>query len=233
MFVAPPEKEVEWSDSSLEGSFRFLLRVWRLVDHWAETIGGGAVPACSDDCTEAERALRRKTHDTIRRVTTDIEERMHLNTAVSSLMELVNELYAFSDGTPHGAPSRAEPPVGRLERPQTLAAVREAIDALVLMLSPFAPHTAEEMWLMLGHQGGLAAASWPAFDPEVAKAEEVVVPVQINGKVRARLHFPAGLADHELRDRVLADAAVRSHIADRTVRKVIVAKGPLVSMVVQ
>ena len=108
MFVAPPEKEVEWSDAGLEGSFRFLLRVWRLVDHWAETIGGEGMPACGDDCNDAERALRRKTHETIRRVTVDIEERMHLNTAVSSLMELVNELYAFSETTAHGAPSRGD-----------------------------------------------------------------------------------------------------------------------------
>ena len=112
-----------------------------------------AFPQCGADCTDAERALRRKTHDTIRRVTTDIEERMHLNTAVSSLMELVNELYAFSEGTAHGAPTRGEPPAGRVERSQTLAVLREAIDALVLMISPFAPHTAEELWQMLGHVG--------------------------------------------------------------------------------
>src|SRR5256714_1199140 len=132
MFVAPPEKEVEWTDSGLEGSFRFLARVWRLVDHWAETVGGDGVPKCSDDCTDAERALRRKTHDTIRRVTVDIEERMHLNTAVSSLMELVNALYDFSEGTAHGLPARGDPLVGRVERPQTLAALKEAIDALVV-----------------------------------------------------------------------------------------------------
>src|SRR5437764_898669 len=153
MFVAPPEKEVEWSDAGLEGSFRFLLRVWRLVDHWAETIGGEGMPSCGKDCTDTERALRRKTHETIRRVTVDIEERMHLNTAVSSLMELVNELYAFSEATAHGAPTRGEPPAGREERPQTLAALREAIDALVIMISPFAPHTAEELWYMMGHVG--------------------------------------------------------------------------------
>jgi leucyl-tRNA synthetase len=99
MFVAPPEKEVEWSDAGLEGSFRFLMRVWRLVDHWCETIGGEGIPKCGDDCTDAERAVRRKTHDTIRRVTGDVEERIHLNTVVSSLMELVNELYTFSEGT--------------------------------------------------------------------------------------------------------------------------------------
>ena len=232
MFVAPPEKEVEWSDAGLEGSFRFLLRVWRLVDHWAETIGGEGVPACGPDCSDAERALRRKTHDTIRRVTADIEDRMHLNTAVSSLMELVNELYSFSDGTPHGAPSRAEPQVAQIERTQTIAVLREAIDALVLMIAPFAPHTAEELWQMVGHPESLAQASWPAFDPEVARAEEVVVPVQINGKVRARLTVPAGLSDDQLQNRALEDPAVKTHTTGKTIRKVVVAKGPLVSVVV-
>ena len=232
MFVAPPEKEVEWSDAGLEGSFRFLVRVWRLVDHWAETVGGEGMSKWADDCTNAERALRRKTHDTIRRVTSDIEDRMHLNTAVSSLMELVNELYGFSQGTPHGAPSREDPPIGRVERIQTVAAIREALDALVLMLSPFAPHTGEELWHMLGHPEGLTKATWPAFDAELAKAEEVVVPVQVNGKVRSRLTVPAGLSEDELQTRALADAAVRTYTDGRTIRKVVVAKGPLVSVVV-
>src|SRR5258708_29788283 len=147
MFVAPPEKEVEWTDAGLEGSFRFLARVWRLVDHWAETIGGEGMPRCNAaDCTDAERALRRKTHDTIRRVTVDIEERMHLNTAVSSMLELVNEFYAFSDGTAHGQPTRGDGSAQRaasVEPASTLAVVREALDALVVMVSPFAPHTAQ------------------------------------------------------------------------------------------
>jgi len=233
MFVAPPEKEVEWNDAGLDGSFRFLVRVWRMVDHWAETIGGEGIPACGDDCTPAERDLRRKTHDTIRRVTADIEDRMHLNTAVSSLMELVNELYKFSEGTAHGAPARVEPSGGRTDRPQTIAVLREAIDALVVMLSPFAPHTAEELWANLGHAEGLSKAAWPAFDAEVAKAEEVVVPVQINGKVRARLTVPAGISDDDLRERALADVAVRAHTNGKAVRKVMIAKGPLVSIVVQ
>jgi leucyl-tRNA synthetase len=231
-FVAPPEKELEWSDAGLEGSFRFLLRVWRLVDHWAETIGGEGIPACGDDCMEAERALRRRTHETIRRVTSDIEDRMHLNTAVSSLMELVNELYAFSEATPHGAPTRAEPPVGRIERTQTVSVLREAIDALVVMLSPFAPHMAEELWQMLDHPQTLASAAWPAFDPAVAQADEVVVPVQVNGKVRARLTLPAGLPDDDMKARVLADPAVEKHTAGKAVKKVVVAKGPLISIVV-
>ena len=230
MFVAPPEKEVEWSDSGLEGSYRFLLRVWRLVDHWAETIGGDGMPAVSSDGTAAERSLRRKTHDTIKRVTVDIEERMHLNTAVSSLMELVNELYTFSAQTAHGAPSREGPPLGKVESPQTVAVLREAIDALVVMLSPFVPHTAEELWHMLGHRVGLTDTSWPTFDPEIAKAEEVVVPIQVNGKLRARVTVPAETAEDELRERALA--AVSSYTDGKTVKKVVVAKGPLVSVVV-
>jgi len=233
MFVAPPEKEVEWSDAGLDGTFRFLVRVWRIVDHWAETVGGEGMPACGEDCTDAERKLRRKTHETMRRVTVDIEERMHLNTAVSSLMELVNELYDFSEGTAHGMPTRGEAPVGRIERPQTIAALREALDALVVMISPFAPHMAEELWQMLGHPETLSKATWPTFDAAVAKADEVVVPVQINGKVRARITAKADASEDELRELALADAAVKGHTIGKTIRKVVVAKGPLVSVVVQ
>jgi leucyl-tRNA synthetase len=234
MFVAPPEKEIEWSDAGLEGSFRFLVRVWRLVDHWAETIGGEGMPECGPECTESERGLRRKTHETIRRVTTDIEDRMHLNTAISSLMELVNELYAFSETTPHGAPSKAaaDRPAGEV-RVQTIAVLREAIDALTIMISPFAPHMAEELWEMLGHTGGLAAARWPSFDAEVAKADEIVVPVQINGKVRARIKAPADASEEQLREMALADPAVKAHTDGKQVVKVVVGKGPLVSVVVK
>ena len=232
MFVAPPEKEVEWSDAGLEGSFRFLVRVWRIVDHWAETVGGEGIPSCGPECTDAERSLRRKTHDTIRRITADIEERMHLNTAVSSLMELVNELYAFSETTERGAPTRGEVPAGKIERPQTIAVLREAIDALVRMISPFAPHMAEELWLMLGQQGGLSAASWPVFDPAVAKADVVEVPVQINGKVRSRITIPADASEEQTRELALADPVAHTHIHGKTVRKVVVVKGRLVSLVV-
>ncbi len=233
MFVAPPEKEVEWSDSGLEGSFRFLVRVWRLVNHWADVVSARRGLALDASGSEAERALRRKTHDTIRRVTVDIEERMHLNTAVSSLMELVNELYGFSEGTSRGAPGRSAQAASGVERQQTIAVLQEAIEALVLMLSPFAPHTAEELWLMLGHDGSLSRASWPSFDPEVARAEEIVVPVQINGKVRARLTVPAGASEDELRELALADGVVQNHTTGKVIRKIVIGKGPLVSLVVQ
>jgi leucyl-tRNA synthetase len=201
-------------------------------------IGGDGIPAPGAlELTDEERALRRKTHDTIRRVTADIEQRQQLNTAVSALMELVNDLYAFSEQTVTGGPGhRGDEDVehaGEMERAETIGVVREAIESLVLMLSPFAPHTAEELWCTLGYQEGLTAASWPSFDPEVAKAEEITVPVQVNGKVRGRLTVPASTSESELEALALADPAVKAHTAGKTVQKVVVAKGRLVSIVVR
>jgi leucyl-tRNA synthetase len=238
MFVAPPEKEVEWTDTGLEGSFRFLARVWRLVDHWCETVGGEGIdsPDACEGLNPAERSLRRKTHETIRRVTVDIEQRQSLNTALSAMMELVNELYAFSEQTLTGAPGRRADDdvehVGEPERRETICVVREAIEALTRMLAPFAPHTADEMWEMLGHDTGLIAASWPAYSAEVAKAEEIVVPVQVNGRVRSRLTVPAEASEAELEQMALADPVVKTHTAGKTVKKVVVARGRLVSIVV-
>jgi leucyl-tRNA synthetase len=234
MFVAPPEKEVEWADTGLEGSFRFLARVWRIVDQWAETVGGEGITLEGCECNAAERALRRKTHDTIRRVTADIEERQHLNTAVSALMELVNELYAFTEGTHMGAPGRrvSETAVVEAERIETVAVIKEAVEALVLMLSPFAPHTAEELWAALGHAQSLTSAPWPAFDPQVARADEIVVPVQVNGRLRSRLTVPADASEEQLREAALADPAVQGYTAGKTVRKVVIAGSRLVNVVV-
>jgi leucyl-tRNA synthetase len=236
MFVAPPEKEVEWTDAGLEGSFRFLARVWRLVDHWAGVVTNGGATTSAEDLTAAERAVRRKTHETIRRVTADIESRQQLNTAVSALMELVNELYAFSEQTENGSPARhtsGATQTSVLERPGTVTVVREAVDALVRMLAPFAPHTGEELWEMLGHKGGLSASAWPAFDAGVAKADQIVVPVQINGKVRSRLTVAATATESDLESLALADPAVKTHTQGKTIKKVVVVKGKLVSLVVQ
>lgn len=231
MFVAPPEKEVEWTDGGLEGSFRFLARVWRLVDQWCDRALGTSIDSSSTALTEEERGLRRKTHDTIRRVTVDLDERMHLNTAVSALMELVNELYAFSEQSAAGSGRHGEAAVA--ERVETVAVVREALEALVRLLSPFAPHTAEELWERLGHQGGLAMAGWPAFDAEAARAREIEVPVQVNGRVRARLTVSPDASDEQLRERALDEPAVKSQTAGKTIVNVIVARGRLVNIVVR
>jgi leucyl-tRNA synthetase len=232
MFVAPPEKEIEWSDAGLEGSWRFLARVWRLADSLAETIGGEGIPAPSTfELDDAERALRRKTHETIKRVTADLD-RVHLNTPVSSMMELVNELYAFCSASRCGPLGEGAEQTAAVQRPSTISVLKEAIEALVRMLSPFAPHMAEELWEALGHKDGVVAAGWPVFDEAVAKAEQVVVPVQVNGKVRARLTVAAGTSEEQLRELALADPQVRSHLDGKQVKKVVVPGGKLVSIVV-
>ena len=198
MFVAPPEKEVEWSDSGLDGSARWLSRVWRIAQHWRSAT---TAPIDASRLTEGERAVRRKTHDTIRRVTVDLDQRQQFNTAISAMMELVNDLYAFTD-------KQDEQP-----SPQAAAVAREAIEALIVMLSPFAPHTAEELWEQYGHAASLQRASWPTYDAEIAKAEEIVIPVQINGKVRSRLTVSPAASDAELETLALSDPAVKAHTA--------------------
>ncbi len=242
MFVAPPEKEVEWSDSGLEGSFRFLARVWRLVDHWCPLIAGDGIdsPDAYASLSLAERAVRRKTHDTIRRVTADIEERQQLNTAISAMMELVNELYAFSEQTATGVPGRRGAEGGERavvasspERGETVSVMREALEALIRLLAPFAPHAAEEMWQRLGHEADMSAATWPTYAASVARADEIVVPVQINGKVRSRLTVSADISEQELERLALADPTIHGYTTGKIVKKVVVAKGRLVSVVIQ
>jgi leucyl-tRNA synthetase len=229
MFVAPPEKEIEWSDAGLEGSYRFLARVWRLVDQLCETIGGEGIPAPGGiELDDAERALRRKTHDTIRRVSQDLDPRVHLNTAVSALMELVNELYAFcnrSESTRVGRSIDDPATIGVAERPATIAVLKEAVEALILMISPFAPHMAEELWERMGHPDGIVAVGWPAFDEQVSRAEQIVVPVQVNGKVRARLTVSIEVSEDELKSLALADPQVVKNVEGKTIRKVVVAGG--------
>jgi leucyl-tRNA synthetase len=227
MFVAPPEKEIEWTDTGLEGSFRFLSRVWRLVESLATRVrDAGQASANLDD---AERAIRRKTHETIRRVSRDLDPRVHLNTAVSALMELVNDLYVFCDKA--GCGPRARQSATSDIRPETAAVLREAIEALVLLVAPFTPHLAEELWERLGHSEGLIAAQWPKFDATVARPDTVVVPVQVDGKVRARLTVEAGRCDADLEADALIDPQVQVYLAGKTIVKVIVARGRLVNLV--
>jgi leucyl-tRNA synthetase len=221
MFVAPPEKEVEWTETGLEGSYRWLARVWRIAQQWLPSAKkNGQPPIEPARLTGEERALRRKTHDTIRRVTVDLDVRKQFNTAVSAMMELVNDLYAFTDK-----------PTAK-SSPQAGAVAREAIESLIVMLSPFAPHTAEELWEQYGHRRELINATWPTYDAEAARAEEIVIPVQVNGKVRSRLSVSPSATDAELEGLALADPAVQAHIAGKSVKKVVVAKGRLVSVVV-
>jgi leucyl-tRNA synthetase len=232
MFVAPPEKEVEWIDTGLEGAAKFLGRIWRICDHLTPAVRNAASPA-EMTLDADERALRRRTHVTIRRVTLDIDPRMHLNTAVSALMEMVNDLNAFAEKRGVRPSGRDDEPPAAVERPETAAVFREAIEALILLVSPFTPHLSEELWERLGHAGGIVAAGWPEWDEAAARDESVEIPVQVNGKVRGRVTVSADAADADIEAAALAAAQVQPHIEGRQLVKVIVAKGRLVSIVVK
>jgi len=232
MFVAPPEKEVEWSDSGLEGSFRFLGRVWRMVDFLAPAIAAAGAPD-GTSLDEDARAMRRRTHVTIKRVTQAIDPRMHLNTAISALMEMVNDLYAFADRHGLRPTGREDEPPAVVARQETATVLREACEALVRLISPFTPHLAEELWERLGHVGGIVAAGWPAWDDAAAREEEIEIPVQVNGKVRGRVTVPASATEAEIEAAALQAPAIATHLQGRQVVKVIVARGRLVSVVVK
>ena len=234
LFVAPPEKEVEWTDTGLDGSYRFLNRVWRLIDHVAGLLHGDDLTAVDGLVLNSdEKALRRKAHDTIRRVSRDLGVRIHLNTAISALMELMNELYGFCERLGCAPTTRrsSEATLGHIQRLESKAVLKETLDAFVLMLSPFTPHMCEELWERLGYSTGLSEASWPEYDDGVAKAEEIVVPVQVNGKLRARLTVGTGFSEDELKGLALKSPQIVSCIGEKTIAKVVVVPGKLVNIV--
>lgn len=232
MFVAPPEKEIEWTDAGLEGSARFLGRVWRLVMPFAGVISTGDIPDLdSVEFGDAERNLRRKTHNTIRRVSEDLYPRVHLNTAVSGLMELVNDLYGYCEMMRIGPMSGdSDAPIAGASS-ASLAVIQEATEALVLLLSPFTPHLAEELWEAMGHGDGVEAAGWPKCDESVARAEELVVPVQVNGKVRARMTVPVDTPDEALKEMALSQPQVQAHTTGKEIARVVLVQRKLVSIV--
>ncbi len=219
LFEAPPEKEIDWTDQRLEGPSRFVLRIWRLVEQEAETLQVAAEVEDGPSWNEAEGSLRRKTHQTIMRVTRDIEERLHLNTAIAAIMELTNEVYRVLDPRP--------------ERAETWTALREAVETIVVLLSPFAPHIAEEMWEMLGHRKGLWKEPWPSYDSEIATEETVTLVLQINGKVRSRIDVPAEIEEEELRQRALDEEKMQSFLEGKTVERVVIVPRRLVNVVVR
>ena len=220
LFAAPVENELRWSESGIEGAVRFLRRVWTAVYREAGRPAEQAGDLRAQDFSDAARGLRRKTHQTIARVTDDFEK-LDLNTNVAALMELLNAIGDFN-----ADPER----VSQSDR----FAVREALEALVVMLAPFSPHIAEEMWEGLGHVGGLLkGAPWPVADAELAKKDELEIPVQVNGKLRSRVIVAPDISEADLRTTALADAKVQGFIDRHQVVKVIVVPQRLVNVVVK
>jgi leucyl-tRNA synthetase len=230
LFAAPPEKDLEWSDEGVQGSFRFLSRVFRLVEeHTAWLRAAQDVPWDGGDPAAEVRGLRYVTHHTISRVTHDLEDAFHFNTALAALMELQNALAKFQEHL--GATASASGGVPPSQRGQALA-FAEGVTTLVVMLAPFAPHLAEELWEMLGHQESIFREVWPVANRALARQETVEVVMQVNGKVRSRQHVPRGTAQDRLREMTLSDSRVQAWIGGKTVRKVIVIPDKLVNIVV-
>ncbi|WP_163575990.1 leucine--tRNA ligase [Halomonas faecis] len=221
MFAAPPEQSLEWSDSGVEGAHRFLKRLWRLV---AEHLDAGEpgrldVDALDDSLTAAQRELRRKTHETIKKASDDIGRRTTFNTAIAAVMELTNALGRF--------PNESED-----TSPQSLAVAREAIEACVLLLAPITPHACHALWQALGHEEPVIDATWPSVDESALARDTIELVVQVNGKLRARIEVAAEADKAAIEARALAAENVQRHTEGKTVRKVIVVPGKLVNIVV-
>lgn len=216
LFAAPPERELEWSDQGVEGSFRFLNRIWRIVQAFEDILAQKVTKYDHSNLTEADKDLRRVLHSSIKKVTNDIETRFNFNTAISTMMELVNALYAYKEAV-------KEPNAGL---------VYEAISDLIKMMSPFVPHITEELWRgAIDANSSVHEQSWPECDEEALKVDNVEIVLQVNGKVRGRLTVPAEATKEELEKIAMADANVQAHIGDATVRKVICVPGRLVNIV--
>jgi leucyl-tRNA synthetase len=214
LFAAPPERDLDWSDQGVDGAYRFLHRVWAIVYKFSRDVKdiNPAGPQFRGD------KLYRKTHLTIKKVTEDIEREFHFNTAIAALMEMVNEIY---DYTSRGFNPNSQGPV-----------LRSAIDALTLLISPFAPHFAEEVWASLGGKGTIAHAAWPQYDPDAIVATEITIVVQVNGKVRSKLTVPAGTSGKDIETAALLDSKVKEFMNGKPPKKVIVVQGKLVNVVV-
>ena len=212
MFAAPPEQSLEWSDSAVEGSHRFLKRVWKAV--YSHTKHGKSPALDLNTLNKEQKDLRRKTHETIRKVSDDVSRRLTFNTAIAAVMELMNSVAKYT---------KAEA--------QDLAVMQEALETAVLLLAPITPHISHTLWSALGHDGAVIQAEWPKLDASALTKSSQEIVLQVNGKVRSKIEMPADVDKASMEKAALADDNVQRFIADNTIRKVIVVPGKLVNIV--
>jgi leucyl-tRNA synthetase len=219
IFASPPDREFAWAEEGLEGCYRFLGRVWTIVHENLDVFTDGASGLPNDPPVgESVGRVLRKTHQTIKKVGEDIGARFHLNTAVSSIMELYNLVRKDRDALRQSSEGKA--------------ALRSALEALVQLLSPFSPHIAEELWEKMGHSEMLIRTPWPVFDPALTREEIVTIVVQVNGKIRDKFEAVRDLAEKDLEEEALRLPKVRAALGGKSARKVICVKNKLVSIVV-
>jgi leucyl-tRNA synthetase len=214
LFAAPPERELDWSDAGVEGSYRFINRVYRMVREFQEKFGSGSTDFVMS--TDADKELAFAMNGTIKKVTEDIRERFNFNTAISSIMELVNEMYHYKE-------------LETINENQ----FRQAIQNLLLVLAPFTPHACEELWQQLGMEGSIHKMPWPDFDESALVKDAVEIVVQINGKIKDKIQVPTALTPKELEQRALSNEKIQKLVAGMIVVKVIAVPGKLVNIVVK
>ncbi len=218
LFASPPERDLEWSDQGVEGAYRFLNRVWRLVDDNLDKLKN--TPRVDEEKLTGElKALNRKIHETVKRVTNDIEDRFHFNTAISAVMELINEVYRYMND------------VNEIDE-SSWSVIRDAAEKTVILLSPVVPHITEELWHMLGHEGFLLDEGWPGYNEGALEKDKKLVVVQVNGKVRSKIEVSASLSDKEIEEKALQDEKVKGFIGDKKIRKTFVVQQKLVNIVI-
>jgi leucyl-tRNA synthetase len=221
LFGGPPDQDLDWQDAGVKGISGFLSRVYRFVVRNAKPDDPAWSAEASAQLSPAARKMQRKLHLTIQRISDDFSGRWHFNTSISALMELVNEMYAYEDSVQRG--SEGAP----------LSLVADAQRKLVLMLAPFAPYLAHELWEMLGERSELLRAPWPKYDAALTKQDEVEIAIQVNGKVRSRVVVPADAGEEQIREMAIADGKVKAALEDKEIVKVLVVKGRLVNIVVK
>jgi leucyl-tRNA synthetase len=216
--AAPPEKEFDWSEDGIEGSYRFISRVWQTCEENLDVFADGtAGESAAEADPESYVRLQKKMHQTIKKVGEDIGTRFHLNTAISAIMELTNVVRKERETLNRSAAGRA--------------LLGQATERLVLLLAPFTPHLCEELWERMGRTGLVFHASWPTFDPGLARDETVTIAVEVNGKIRDRFEADAGISEAEMRTTALDLPRIRAIIGDQTLRKVVCIKGKIVNIV--
>jgi len=219
LFASPPERDLEWSDEGVEGSWRFLNRLWRLISENREHLFAVRPYDGSSALTPVLKDMYGKTHETIKKVTEDIEERFHFNTAISAIMELFNKVSQF---------------LNTVDEPSEVdwAVIREAVDTMLMLLHPIVPHITEELWAALGNADSLATLSWPTHTEKALEKETRLVVVQVNGKVRSRIEVPVAYGDGEIQDQALHDERILHFTNGKEIKRVIVVQKKLVNIVV-
>jgi leucyl-tRNA synthetase len=219
LFAAPPEKDLEWSDQGVEGAYRFLSRLWRLVyqhrDLWPAANGDAA----GETADAVLRDLRRQIHRTIKKVSDDIDGRFHFNTAIAAIMELFNALSAA-----------AQDPV---KRAAGAAILREGLESIMLLLAPFVPHVASELWEQSGHRERIDQVAWPSYSEAALEEEQLLIVVQVNGKVRGKMTVPAEITQERIEASAMADARVMSFCDGKKIKRVVYVPRRLVNIVVE